>query len=100
MGGGVGRELWNPPHRQRTRVDDQALPFHTRHRLYNVDRRWRLQMASSFQRKTRRPSEDVVPNGKQGTRDWREKTVMVTGTKTEGRGTGTRVETRTKRRVE
>ena len=32
MKGGVG-DIWYPPHRERSRVEDQALPFRTRHDL-------------------------------------------------------------------
>ena len=36
--------------------------------IISVDRRWRLQVATSFERKTRHFPDDVVPRGKQGTR--------------------------------
>ena len=73
----------------------------------STDRRWRLQVASSFGHKTRRLPDDVVPRGEQGTRNGREEAItgIETGTRTragmstrvgmEGRtgaGTGTRIE--------
>ena len=54
-----------------------------------VDKSWRLQIASSFGRKTRRLSNGVVPRREQGTRGARKE--MVTGT---GAGAGTRMEMR------
>ena len=30
-GRGGGEEFWNPPHRKRSRVEDQTLPFRTQH---------------------------------------------------------------------
>ena len=74
------RELGNPPHQNR-RVD-QALPFP---RGISVDRKWHLQVASCFGRKTRCLSDHVVPRGETGPRNRREETVMGKGT-----GTGTR----------
>ena len=77
----------------------QTLPFRTRHHLYyilyTVNRRWCLQVASSFWRKTRSLFDDAVLRKEQGTRRGREET--VTGTSNEARtgtikktGTGTR----------
>ena len=37
--------------------------------ITSLDKRWRLQVASSFGRVTRRPPDDVVPRGELGTRD-------------------------------
>ena len=64
--------------------------YNTRHcysarGIISVDRRWHLQVASSFGRYNRRRPVDGVPRGEQGTRDGREETVMGTGT---GAGTG------------
>ena len=56
--------------------------------IISADRKWRLQVASSFGRKTRRLPDDVVPRGEQGTKDGRDET--VTGTETGGR-TGRRM---------
>ena len=81
------------------------------------DKRWHLQVVSSFGRKTRRVLNDVGSRPEQGTRDGREETVTGTGTGlvTEmrtgtgmttragmgvrtGVGTGARIEIRVKRR--
>ena len=35
-GGGWGGEFWYPPHQERYRVEDQVLPFRTRHHLYYI----------------------------------------------------------------
>ena len=59
--------------------------------MYPVDRRWRLQVASSFGRMTRCLFDDVVPRGEPSSSDEREKTVTGTGT---GAGKGTRTRTR------
>ena len=34
--GGGEIELWYPSHQERSRVEDQALPFRTRHHLYTI----------------------------------------------------------------
>ena len=63
------------------------------------DRRWRLQVVSSFGRKTLRLFDDVVPRGEsvKGPRDEKEEVMTKTGTAT---GTGIRTDTRTEMRIE
>ena len=105
-----GEEFWYPPNQERSRVEVQALLFCTSHySIIAVDRRWRLQVVSSFGRKTRRVPDDEIPRGEQGTRDGRKETVTRTGTGARtstgmstraemgvrtGAGTGTRIEMR------
>ena len=47
---------------------------HSARSIISVDRRWRLQVASIFWRKTRRLPDDVVPRGEQRTRDEKKET--------------------------
>ena len=61
----------------------------------SLDKRWCLQVAISFGRKTRRLSNDAVPRGESDPRGGSEETVTGTGTRV-GIGAGTRA----KRRVE
>ena len=65
-------------YKERSRVQDRHC--HSAHGIVSVDRWWRLQVASSFWRKTRRLPDDVVPRGEQETRDGKEET--ETGTRT------------------
>ena len=53
-------------------------PLSILYTLYNADRRGRLQLTSSFGRKARRLSDDVVPRGEPGPRVEREETVAGT----------------------
>ena len=74
-----GGGIWYPPHQERSRVEDHALPIRTRHHPC------RQEVApagsqQSFWRKTRCLPDDVVPWGKHGTRDGKEETVTGTGT--------------------
>ena len=36
-GRGARGEVWYPPHQERLRVEDQALPFHARHHLCKTE---------------------------------------------------------------
>ena len=65
--------------------------------IISVDRRWRLQVASSFGRKTRCLPDDGILRGKPSTRDGGEETGPGTGTRT---GMGAETGPRTARRVE
>ena len=89
-GGGRWRgvELWYLSHLERSRIDDQALPFRTRHHLC------RQEVATSgsqqLRAQDRAPARRCGTKGKQDTRDRREETVTGTGTRA---GTGGRTRT-------
>ena len=80
-GNGEGRggegEVSHPQHKKRSRVKTRHCRFSRC--IISADRRWHLQVASSFTRKTQRRLIDVVPRGEQGTRDGREEMTTETG---------------------
>ena len=58
-GRGGGDEVWYPPHQEKSRIEDQVLPFRTRDHLC----RWELAPIGSQQPR----AQDPAPAGRYGT---------------------------------